>query len=96
AISIFSFSRDNKDFIEIAIDTKDKYRLLLECRYQKKLWKISWSSTYRKDYHIPSIEDLNKLVSLFYEMEIDGYRQYFEALPFKESSPLMLGVGAGG
>lgn len=95
AISIFHFSRDNNNFIEIAIDTKEKYRLLLECRYRKKLWKFSWLSMYRKDYHIPTIQDLNNLVAEFYQMEIEQYRQYFEELPFKESAPLMLGVGAG-
>ena len=96
AISIFNFSRDNHNFIEIAIDTKDLYRFLLECRYRKTIWKFSWSATYRKDYHIPTIHDLKNLVAKFYEMDIEEYRQYFDNLPFKESKSLMLGIGAGG
>ena len=87
AISIFSFRRDNHNFIEIAIDTKELFRLLLECRYRRKIWKFSWFSTYRKDYHIPTINVLNDLVTKFYEMEVEEYRQYFDNLPFKATKP---------
>ena len=79
----FNFSRDNHNFIEIAIDTKDLYRFLLECRYRKTIWKFSWSATYRKDYHIPTINDLNTLVAKFYTMELEEYRQYFDNLHYR-------------
>ena len=85
AISLFNFCRDNNNFIQVAMDSKTDYRVSLECRFTKRLWKISWRSTYSKDYFVPELKDIMDLVTSFYTMEIEEFRTYFDSLAFKES-----------
>jgi len=87
AFSIFSFSRDKRNFIEIAIDSKNEYRIKLECQQKNSFSIFSWKSRLFKEYHITTKDELNNLVEVFYNMEIDKYKEYFSKQPFKIYRP---------
>ena len=92
AISIFAFQRDNNNFLEIAIDSKTLFRVRLQCRCTKKIWKLSWRSTYDKDLHVPSAEEIRSIVRKFFQEEMEAFRLYFDDLPYKESKYYAIGA----
>jgi hypothetical protein len=85
ADSMFGFSINRSDFIEISIDSKTEYRIKLECKFKKKLWFFSWNSLYQKEYHVNVIDALKELITKFFENEVGIYKEQFDSLPFKVS-----------
>lgn len=85
ADSLFGFSIDNSEFIEISIDGKGEYRIKLECKRIKSIWKFSWNSLYQKEYHINDKLHLNDLIKEFFTKNINAYRDHFDAQDFMES-----------
>lgn len=83
AKSMFGFSVSDKTFIEINIDTKDKYRIKFEHPQQKKIWIIPFTTLYQVEYRIENLDDLKMVIKSFFDKTTDDFLIYFDNLPYK-------------
>jgi hypothetical protein len=88
--SLFGFSYSKTDFIEICIDTKDTFRIKLECKYKRSFWFLSWNSLFQKEFELNNIEELKLIVIEFFNKDIDAFKSYFNSLKLKISPPMIM------
>lgn len=81
ADSMFGFSLNKSDFIEICIDSKHEYRIRLECRYPRRWWFLPFKAFYQKEYVVLSVIELNAIVEQFFMQKLGDFKAYFDALP---------------
>ena len=92
AISIFSFRKSMKEFIEIAIDSNSDFRVRYECKHYKRFWFFNFLSTFDKDLYVPEIDNIKDVVRSFYILTNDDFFRYFDSLPYKESKFVAIGT----
>ena len=85
AISIFSFAKDRKNFIELAIDSKTDFRARLVCPIPKEFLFLRWMGEYSKEWHIPTEVELIQIVKHYFQMNDEAMQSYFDKLPYKLS-----------
>ncbi len=88
--SMFGFSINQSDFVEVSIDTKEEFRIRLECKCPKSFWFLKWNSLYQKEFHVDTISKLNEILQQFFTHEALDFKSYFDSLNLKISPPLRL------
>lgn len=80
ANSMFGFSINSDTFIELALDTRDEFRIKFETPETKKLAFIKIPGLFQKEKFTQDKEELKRIAAEFFDLSHDEFKDYFKSL----------------
>jgi len=83
--SRFGFCIDNKNYIEISIDSKSEFRILFEYQEEKSFVMFKWEETFSRECKTSQITTLDNIIHHFFSCDFDQFKSFFlsQILPDK-------------
>jgi len=78
--SLFGFSVDDKNFIEIYVDDEKTYRMMFEYVDNSQPSFAGSSGIYQKEIKVSTKDKLKEIINSFFTHKLDEFKAYYDGL----------------